>query len=102
MDVKLGASLAIEIIATPTNEAARKTLDRICRADAAVRRQIRTRKAKRPSLQSWRRGGRYWEHRMKSRSPVSLEKGQVYTVRTSVPMARDLKSVAAWIKIRPA
>lgn len=102
MNVKPGSRVSIEILKTPTSESARKTLDRICRTDATVRKAIRTRKAKRPSHQTWRRGGRFWNHRMQSVSPVKLEKGSTYTVLTTVPLVRDLASVARWVKVQPA
>lgn len=99
MDIPAGATVAIEIVKVPRTAAARKTLDRVCRSDPAIRRRIRAFKRKRPSLQSWRRGGRFWRHRMRSKSPVVLEPGRVYTVKTTVPLLRDLQSIQRWIRL---
>lgn len=102
MDIKAGSTIRFEIVKRPANEAARKTLERICRKDAGVAKAVRRRKENRPSLQEWRRGGRYWHHQMRSHAPIKLEPGSTYTVQTTVPMVRDLASVARWIKVQPA
>ena len=65
----------------------------------AVARAQRTRKANRPSWQEWIRGGKFWHHQMKSRPAVKLEPGQVYTVRASVDVIRDLESVRSFVKL---
>jgi len=102
MDIRPGSTVAIEIAATPRSQAARRTLLRVCAKDPAVARQRRRQKDTRPSLQSWRRGGRQWHHQMRTKSPVKLERGRTYRVRATLDVIRDLASVRRWIKVKPA
>ena len=99
MDLTPGSEITIEIKSTPTREAARKTLNRLCSKDAAIAKLHRHRKAHRPSWVDKRRGGRFWHHQMKSRPAVSLASGAKYTLRATVDVIRDLKSVANWVSI---
>ena len=99
MSIAPGSTVSIEIVAPPTNEAARKTLIRVCRKDAQVAHHDRRQQRKRPSLQTWRRGGRPWEHRMKTIPIVKLVAGQTYTVRGTVDVLRDLESVKRFVKL---
>lgn len=101
MDIAPGTTICVEIAAAPGNAAARKTLTRVCAKDAEVARQQRRRKEHRPSLQTWRRGGRMWRHRMKSRLPVSLEPGRRYRLLATLDVIRDLESVERWVKVSP-
>jgi hypothetical protein len=102
MSIAPGTQVSVEIVSTPTNAAARKTLTRIARKDAGVAKRERTRKEKRPSLQVWRRGGRPWEHRMRTQPAISLETGRSYSVRATVDVLRDLASVEKFIKVAPS
>jgi len=99
MDVAPGTRVAVEITAAPTNEAARKTLTRVCSKDAEITKAQRWKKARRPSWQTWRRGGKMWHHQMKSRSPVVLEPGSKYSVLATVDVLRDLRSVQRFVNI---
>ncbi len=98
-EIAPGSFVSVEIVSTPRNQAAAKTLRRICSKDAAIAKLNRTRKAQRPSWEEWRRGGMMWHHQMKSRSAVSLERGRCYTVKASVDVLRDLNSVTRWVKV---
>jgi hypothetical protein len=99
MDIAPGSNVTIEITKVPRGDAARKTLYRVCRKDPDVARQHRRQKEKRPSWQEWTRGGRFWHHQMKSKPAASLKPGEVYTVRASVDVMRDLESVKRFIKV---
>jgi hypothetical protein len=101
MDIRPGQTVSVEIVRTPSNEAARKTLTRLFRRDPHVTRFHRRQKAKRPSWQTWRRGGRMWHHQMKSPPPVKLVAGQRYSVLATVDVLRDLESVGACVKVTP-
>ena len=102
MDIAPGTTIRVEITASPRGEATRKTLNRVLSKDPAAARQMRWRKQHRPSLQKSRRGGRLWEHRMKSCPPVQLTKGTAYTLQATVDVIRDLESVRRWVKVAPA
>lgn len=99
MELTPGQTVAIELVATPRNEAARKTLIRLWHNDPAVSRDQRQRKRKRPSWRTWRRGGRQWHHQMRSRAPVELTPGRRLTLVASVDVIRDLTSVKRWIRV---
>jgi hypothetical protein len=102
MDIAPGTKIRVEITASPRSEAARKTLNRVCGKDPAAMREIRRRKQHRPSLNKSRRGGRLWEHRMKSRPPVQLTPGAAYTLQATVDVIRDLQSVSRWVAVTSA
>lgn len=99
MDIQPGSNITVEIVLTPRNEAARKTLTRLCRRDPAVQRRLRRIDRTRPSWQTWRRGGRYWHHQMKSATGVTIERGQRYALTATVDVVRDLHSVSRWVKV---
>jgi hypothetical protein len=99
MDIAPGSNVRIEITKTPRRDAARKTLYRICRKDPAAANRQRRHKAKRPSWQEWIRGGRHWHHQMKSKPAIRLTPGEVFTVRASIDVMRDLESVKRFIKV---
>ena len=99
MSIAPGANVTIEITATPRREAARKTLNRVCGKDTQIALAIRRRKAKRPSWQEKRRGGRWWHHQMKSKSPAQLTPGQKFEVRATLDVIRDLESVSDCVKV---
>ncbi len=99
MDIAPGTKIRVELTAAPRSEAARKTLNRVLSKDPAMAHDMHWRKQHRPSLEKWRRGGRLWEHRMKSKPPVQLKKGQTYTLLGTVDVLRDLASVSRWVKV---
>jgi hypothetical protein len=102
MDISPGATVSVEIAEAPKSAAAQKTLVRVCSKDPQVARQHRTRKEKRPSRQDWIRGGRFWNHRMKSRPAVKLDPGMRYTVHATVDVIRDLQSIERYVKVSAA
>ena len=102
MDITPGATVSVEISAPPKSDAARKTLIRIFRKDPTVAKFHRVMKAKRPSWQTWRRGGKMWHLQMKTIANVRLEKGAKYQVRATVDVIRDLQSVAGCVSVSNA
>lgn len=99
MDIKPGAAVSIEITKLPTNDAARKTLVRLCRKDPAAIKHQRKQKNKRPSWEYWRRGGMSWHHQMKTQPPVTIRTGATYSFRATVDVIRDLASIEKFIKV---
>ncbi len=102
MDIQPGTTVRIEIKRVPRTAAAVRTLTRICAKDPEVSRAHRIRKRKRPSIRAKQRGGRIWQHRMRSRVPVTLDVGKAYTVRATLDVVRDLASVERFIDVQPA
>ena len=101
MDITPGKTVSIEITAEPRSAAAESTLIRVCRKDPQAAKFHRTLKRDRPSWQTWRRGGRFWHHQMRSKPAVSLTKGSRYSVFATVDVIRDLASVSRWVKVTP-
>lgn len=99
MDIQPGSSITLEITGTPRTSAATKTLVRLCRRDPQVMRRQRKQDRTRPSWQTWRRGGRFWHHQMKSGTGVALVPGQRYSMLATVDVLRDLESVKRWVKV---
>lgn len=102
MSIAPGVNVCIEIIERPRSQSALKTLVRICRKDPRVAAFHRRQSAKRPSHQQWRRGGNYWNHRMKTEAAVAVKPGQKYNVLASLDVVRDLKSIEKCVKVTPA
>ena len=99
MELPLGKIVTIEITKRPTTEAARKTLVRLCRKDAAIVKHDRMQHAKRPSREAWRRGGKMWHHQMKTTPAVTIAPGAKYSVRATLDVVRDLESVKRFVKV---
>jgi len=102
MDVAIGSKISVEITKNPTNDAARKTLIRLYRKDAAVARHHRMQQAKRPSWESWRRGGKMWHHQMRSKPAITLAPGQKFSLRATIDIVRDLESISRFVKVAKA
>lgn len=101
MDIAPNTAVTVEIVKRPASVAARKTLDRVCRKDPTVAKAIRKRKERRPSWQTWQRGGRMWHHQMKSHSGIRLEPGASYQLTATLDVLRDLASVERFIAVKP-
>lgn len=102
MSIKPGDMIALEIASRPTNEAAEKTIIRLCRKDPAVVRRQRAIYRKRPSAERWRRGGKMWHHQMKSQSALRIEPGAKYQIRATLDVLRDLPSIQRFVKVTSA
>lgn len=102
MSIQAGGNITIEITRVPRSAAGQKTLTRLCRKDPQVARHHRHQQAKRPSWESWIRGGKYWHHQMKSRPAVALRPGARYTIRATLDVIRDLASIESCVKVAAA
>jgi hypothetical protein len=101
MDIIPGTTVTVQIEKTPRTDAARKTLVRLFRRTANLRRLQRRQKRQRPSWETWRRGGRMWHHQMKSKPPIALTPGSRFSVLATVDTIRDLHSVQRFVRIMP-
>jgi len=99
MDIAPGCNILLEVVKWPRAAAARKTLVRLFRADPEARRRQRSQKRKRPSWQTWRRGGRMWHHQMKSKPGLELQPGAKAHVLATVDVIRDLARLAPYVKV---
>ncbi|QOJ15794.1 MAG: hypothetical protein HRU75_14615 [Planctomycetia bacterium] len=99
MAATTAGTLNVELIRLPTSAGAEKTLIRLFRKDAAVIRKHRQMKRNRPSLQTWRRGGNYWHHQMKTQPGVKVAVGEKFTIPATVDVLRDIEGVKQFLKI---
>lgn len=100
-----GNKIAVTIVKTPTNVAARKTLVRVLSRDAGVKktnaRLYATRKAnERVTV----RGGRLrlWEGRVVKQHPVKGNIGETGTFTATLDVLKDLASVARFVEVKAA
>ncbi len=100
-----GNKIAVTIVKTPTNVAARKTLVRVLSRDAGVKktnaRLYATRKAnERVTV----RGGRLrlWEGRVVTQHPVKGNIGETGTFTATLDVLKDLASVARFVEVKAA
>lgn len=102
-EITPGTQVRVEIVKTPTSDAAEKTLIRLLAKDAGV---AKTKKKDKlfhaRSVRVKGRGGRPWEHRTKMRQPVDPKVGATGTLRASVDVLRDLASVSRFVKVTTA
>lgn len=99
MDITPGKSIAVEVVAPPRSDRARKTLMRLFRKDPGIAHHLRWQKRNRPSWQTKTRGGRPWHHQMKSVPPIKLTAGARYELHATVDVIRDLQSVGPCVKV---
>jgi len=95
-----GSQVRVEIVKTPTNAAAVKTLVRVLAKDPAIAKQKKKDKLFRHRSESVkRRGGRPWEHRPQMRQPVDGKVGESGTVKATADVIRALRSVDRFVKV---
>ena len=100
--IEPGSRVSMEIVARPRTHAGRATLIRLCRKDPAVARHHRKQTAKRPSWETWRRGGMTWHHQMKTSLNFEATPGQRFTILASWDVLQDLASLKKCVKVTPA
>ncbi len=99
MPIPVGKTVAVELTALPRSAASRKTLMRLFAKDPLVVRAQRWQYRNRPSWQTWRRGGNYWHHQMKTRPPFQLTIGRRVSLLATTDIAHDLASVERYVTI---
>ena len=102
-DVSMGSQARVEIIKTPSNAAALKTVRRILAKDERIAANKRRAKESRAgSMRVKQRGGRPWEHRPKMKHAVDGVVGEAGTVKVTQDVLNDLKSVSRFVKVTAA
>ena len=100
MDIQPGSQIKLEITKTPKRAAALKTLRKLCGKDETIRKANKKRKAKRPSWETWVRGGKFWHHQMKTTSEAKIERGETFELTASMDVLRELPSVSDCIRVQ--
>ena len=103
IDFKANSEVTFEIIKRPENAQAEKTLIRLMSKDKANqlenKRLLRVRKA---NQEKTTRGGRYrlWSGRIKKQHPVTVGVGKKATIKLTLDILKDLKSVEKFLNIK--
>jgi len=101
-EIKPGTQVRVEVVAEPTNQAARKTLARLLSKDLdAYEDDKRQRRIRQRGYNPQPRGGRlYGGHLVKQhvRQGTLGEKGEI---RATVDVLRDLGSVQRFVRVEP-
>ncbi|NJL30600.1 MAG: hypothetical protein HC898_02625 [Phycisphaerales bacterium] len=98
-----GTKVQIKLVKSPTSAAAKKTIVRLLRKDAAVMGNAdRLRKARKTHTTEHPRGGRMWSVRVPAIEPVQLTPGTTGTIVASLDVLTDLKSIARFVEVTPA
>jgi hypothetical protein len=98
-----GSQISVTVVKTPTNAAAAKTIVRLLSKDRAVKKDNeRLRKTRRDGFRQAPRGGRLWNIRVVKQHPVKAELGVSKTIKASLDVLTDLKSVSRFVEVKPA
>lgn len=101
--IKPGSTVNVKIVKRPTNESARKTLVRVLWKDADMKAEDKLLTKLRVKHYTPRnRGGRLYSGHMKKLQRLKGEVGESGTVRASVDVINDLKSVSSFIEVNDA
>jgi len=102
-DIAPGSDVKVTITNRVTNEAARKTLQRVlAKSDDAKAEKKRQQKVRERHNRPYIRSGRVWVDRVPKFPVVSLEPGSSETIKATVDVLNDLKSVQRFVEVQPA
>jgi hypothetical protein len=102
-DIAPGSQVHVKITASPTNEAAVKTIARVLAKDAVhAAEQKRIEKVRQSQYNPTPRGGRLYGGRQVKLRPVKSVIGEQGTVLATPAVIADLKSVARFVEVTKA
>ena len=103
-DIKPGSDIQIKVVKRPTNAAAAKTLVRVLAKDPTHKAEFdRLAKVRRRGYNPQPRGGRtYAGHVVIRKKPVTGSLGEQGTVKATVDVIRDLRSVQRFVEVSAA
>lgn len=102
-DFKPGQMIRCTVTKTPTNKGGRVTLERLMRMDPGVKRGLRRAHHKRQqNLNVYNRGNRDWTARELCGKIVRAVKGQNWSMKYSVDLADEFKSIERFVKVEKA
>ncbi len=98
-----GQNITCTITSIPKTEAGKKTVLRLMRRDADIRRSLRhAQNHRRRTMHSYIRGGTTWFNRKPVGTIARVELGNSWTMPFTPDLANDLQSVSANIEIKSA
>lgn len=102
-EIRPGSRIRVKVVRVPKKAAAAKTLMRLLRKDAAVRREDeRLRKVRKAKFRQKWRGGRLWDIHQPAIPPVRLRVGVEGVMLASADVLRDLRSVSRFVEVQLA
>ena len=98
-----GDKVTVKIVKQPTNEAARKTLQRVLSKDEAAKAENkRQSKVRESNFRTKQRGGRQWARNVVKQHAVAGTVGETGTILASTDVIRDLGSVQRFVEVEKA
>lgn len=102
-DITPGSQIHLKVTKTPTNAAATKTLVRLLSKDEQVSARNRLlSKIRAKGFNPQPRGGRLYSGRLVKQHPVTGEAGEAGTIKATVDVIRDLRSVERFVEVSAA
>ena len=99
--IALGTKISLTVVKRPTNQGAAKTLVRLLRKDALVKKEAaRLRKARKVHFHQEPRGGRVWDVHRPSIAPVKPVPGVTGTLIATADVLIDLKKLARFVEVK--
>lgn len=96
-----GTQVQVTVIKKPTNAAAQKTIIRLLCKDKTVKADAaRLRKSRAAGLQWNNRGGREWAVRVPKIQPVQATVGVSKSIKATLDVLTDLKSVSQFVEVK--
>ncbi len=102
--IQPGSTVTVKIVKTPTNAAARKTLVRLLSKDEAHKAELSRRsKVRKTGYNPQPRGGRlYSGHVVFGSKPIRGDVGEQGSLRATVDVISDLRSVQRFVEVNAA
>lgn len=102
-DIQPGTTLKIDVVAEPTNQAAKKTIARVLGKDATIAQGNRLQsRIRRKNYNPQMRGGRLYSGKVVKQHLVKSTIGESGTVIATSDVLRDLNSVKRFIAVSAA
>lgn len=104
MDLAPSSTVTFTITTLPKNERGRKTLNRLMKMQPEVQKglsMLARRRRQKDNIPT-KRAGRIWINRKKPTALTRVEIGESFTLRVTAQIIPDIKSVAAYLKMKAA
>ena len=101
--IKPGSQIRVDVLKTPRRGSAVLTLVRLLSKDPEIAKQNQLqRKIRQKNQRPTKRGGRIWMVRAVKQRPVRGCRGESGTIKATVDVLRDLRSVAQFVEVSKA
>ncbi|MEM1210132.1 MAG: hypothetical protein AAGB29_07010 [Planctomycetota bacterium] len=96
-----GQTITVKVTKPVTSDAASKTIKRLFAKDESVKAELdRRAKVRRKGFAPTRRGGRFYGGHVRiGHEPVKGQQGEAGTIRATVDVIRDLRSIERFVEV---